>query len=271
MPGLYDRTASRGFPVTAVTGELTGAGALESQGGPLPPQDLSQSDPGRYVTLPGYTPSQSVPAPSVPLLDGTWGLPGGTSPDQTPGTHAAPWPGWAGSYAPSPELYALHEESLLIHARDFGALAGRMTSPASAAEPEWDIESFRDSGQDALQPVTGQLAAMGGYDATQGYGGGGTGPGGVNSHGFSDVRRTYIRGADPQPQAYVDPAERPFVVPQASGSFEQADEVVGEPGAGSYWDAADVSYTDPSPYQPPAQPAMLTVPLSAAPVSSGWW
>lgn len=271
MAGLYDRVAARGFPVSVTTPEMTGAGAQESQGTWLEPQDLTQSDPSAYVTLPGYDAASSLPAPDVLIIDGAFGLPGGTSDDQTPFTHAAPWPGWAGSYAPSQELFDLHESSVLVHSEDFGSLVPRMTSPASTAEPTLSIEQINSGGENELQPVTGQLAAMGGYDATQGYGGGGDGPGGTNSYGFSDVRRTYIRATDPQPMGYVDPAERPFVVPQASGSFEQTDEVVGEPGAGSYWSGGDIPYNLPSAYEPPPDPATLQSPLSSAPISAGWW
>lgn len=270
MPSLADRVAARGFPVSVVTAEQTGAGALESQGTWRAPQDLSGSDPGQYVTLPGYDPSSAVPAPEVLIIGGAFGLPGGTLADSTPATHAAPWPGHAGSYAPSQELYDLHESSVLVHSEDFGALAPRMHSPASSAEPSLNVDSFADPGRDELQPVHGQLQAMGGYDATQGYGGGGSGPGGVNSHGFADVRRTYVRGANPQPMGYVDPAERPFVVPQASGSFAPTDEVVGQPGAGSYWAGGDISYNLPSAYVPPPEPDTLTAPLTTAPVSAGW-
>lgn len=270
MAGLYSRVASRGFPVT-VTDGLTGAGALASQGTWMPAQDLSQSAPGKYVTIPGYTPSEGPPPPQVPLLEGAFGLPGGVSGDLTPFTHAAPHPGHAGSYAPSADLYALHEESTLVHAQDFGSLAPRMNSPASEAEPEWSIERFANTGSNVLAPVHGQLQALGGYDATQGYGGGGSGPGGVNGHGFADTRKDYVRGAGSQPQAYVDPAERPFTVPQASGSFEPSDAVVGEPGAGSYWNGAGISYNLPSAYQPPAEPATLAQPLAAAPAVGGWW
>ncbi|HEY1699190.1 MAG TPA: hypothetical protein VGG75_05665 [Trebonia sp.] len=268
---LYDRVAARAFPVSVVTQEQTGAGALESQGLPLSPQDLSESDPGKYVTLPGYTGDDGLPAPEVLIIDGAFGLPGGLNEDHTPQTHAAPTPGWTGSYAPSQDLYDLHESSMLIHGEDFGALAPRMTSPASIAEPTLDIENINSPGENELQAVSGQLAAMGGYDATQGYGGGGDGPGGTNSYGFSDVRRTYIRATDPQPNGYVDPAERPFIVPQASGSFEQTDAVVGEPGAGSYWAGGDIAYNDPSPYTPPPDPATLSSPLPSAPISAGWW
>lgn len=271
MAGLYDRVAARGFPVTVTTSEMTGAGALASQGTALAPQDLTQSDPGKYVTLPGYAAAGALPPPDVLILDGAFGLPGGTSGDETPFTHAAPWPGWAGSYAPSQDLYDLHAESVLIHAQDFGSLAGRMNSPASTAEPALDVNTFASPGENELQPVSGQLQAMGGYDATQGYGGGGDGPGGTNANGFADVRRTYIRATDPQPNGYVDPAERPFTVPQASGSFEPTDAVVGEPGAGSYWSGGDISYNLPSAYEPPPEAGTLTAPLASAPVSGGWW
>ncbi len=113
--GLYDRVAARGFPSSMIVGE-TGDVALADQGGPADPvhgQDVTTTAPSQVQT--GFSP-EGPPAPDVVLLEGTWGLPGtAIDPDQTPRGHAAPMPGRAGSYAPSDELSAMHDNSAVIH------------------------------------------------------------------------------------------------------------------------------------------------------------
>jgi hypothetical protein len=250
---------------------MTGAGALASQGGPTDPaHGETVTAAGQYTTLPGYLPESPADL-SVPLLEGTWGISGsGENPDQTPRTHAAPVPGWAGSYA-DPALLDVHGNSAEIHAVDFGALAPRMHSPAAAAEPALDIQRIASGGEVPLDRVSGQLRAMGGYDGTQGYGGGADGPGGTNSYGFSDVRRTRITATDPQPMSYLDPAERPFIVPQASGAFTPTDAVWGPAPAGTYLDAGNINSTPPSPYEAPPDPATAAAAPAGGAVSAGWW
>src|SRR5450755_4304031 len=129
---LYSRVANRGFP-SFVTDGITGAGQLDSQGGPADP---AHGDP---ATFPAHSPhlipqatTQDAPNPvDGPLLEGTWGLCGSTGDltDPTPGadywkfsdvngnnqggigmrSHAAPFsPGWAGSYSPSQALDDVH-------------------------------------------------------------------------------------------------------------------------------------------------------------------
>lgn len=269
MAGLYQRVAGRGFG-SAVADGMTGAGALESQGGPQKGQELGLTAQGQYTTLPGYLPEQP-PGVDVPILEGTWGLAGSaTVPDSTPRTHAAPVPGWAGSYS-DPELLTVHENSAVIHSADFGALAGHLESPASAAEPQIDAYTFSSQGENQLQPLSGQIRAMGGYDATQGYGGGGSGPGGVNGYGFADVRRTRITATDPQPMAYLDPAERPFVVPQAAGAFAPTDAIWGPAPQGTFLDAGNINTTPQTSFQAAPEPETAPAAPQGAPASAGWW
>lgn len=265
--GLYARVGKR-FPNSAVAGQ-TGAGALESQGGSYNPAHGQDVTGDVSSTLPGFQP-EPVAEPDVLILDGAFGLPGGTNPDETPDTHAAPFPGWAGSYAPSEELDALHQSSMDIHSADFGALDPRMNSSDAEAQPDFDIGQVDSPGASVLQPVGGQLRFMGGFDATQGYGGGADGPGGTNSYGFANVKRTYIRGANPQPMSYLDPAERPFIVPQASGTFTPTDDVQGPSPVGTFINAPGINYDAPSAYQPAPEPETLQTPLVEAPVGHGW-
>ena len=263
MPGgLYARVEARGFPSSVAAG-LTGSGALESQGSARPPQDLTLSDPSAYTTLPGMLP-EPVAGVDIPLLEGTWGISGaGSNPDQTPRTHAAPSPGWAGSYS-DPELLTVRENSSLIHSADFGALAPRMSSPAATAEPELDIWSSNNAGENVLDPVRGQLRAMGGRDTTQGYDL-------RNRYGFDAGHRERITITDPQPMAYLDPAERPFVVPQASGAFTPTDAVWGPDPAGTYLDAGNINATPPTSYQAPPEPPLAPAAPAGGPAAPGWW
>jgi hypothetical protein len=268
--GLYGRIAARGLH-SAVADGLTGSGALDSQGGPTDPAHGENiTETGQYSTLPGYLPEGPADV-SVPLLEGTWGISGaGENPDQTPQTHAAPVPGWAGSYK-DPALLEMHDRSAEIHAIDFGALARRTQSPRAIAEPDLDVEHIASQGEVPLDPVTGQLRAMGHYDGVQGYGGGADGPGGTNSYGFSDVRRTRITANGHQPMAYLDPAERPYIVPQVSGTFTPTDAVWGPDPDPPFRVAPALNTTPPSPYQAPPEPDQAAAPPVGGVVSAGWW
>lgn len=267
--GLYARVAARGFPSSVAAG-MTGTGALESEGGPYSPahgQDVTEQ--GQYSTLTGFQP-EAPPGPAVELLEGTWGLPGTiTEPDQTPGygpgtfrTHAAPVPGWAGSYADE-QLLTVRENSAGIHAQDFGALA-RHLQLQGVPEPHLDIWKANEAGENVLQPVRGPLQAMGGYDTTQGYDT-------RNRYGFDAGHRERLVATDPQPMFYLDPAERPFIVPQASGTFTPTDAVQGPAPDGQFLDAGDINSTPPTSYAPPPEPDTLTTPQAGGTPSAGWW
>lgn len=263
MPGLYDRVQSRGFP-SAVAAGVTGAGALDSQGHPRPPQDLTDSNPDQYSTLPGYQPDRVSELGGVPLLEGWFGLPGaGTNPDQTPRTHAAPGPGWAGSYD-SPELLQVHENSVAIHSADFGALAGRLTAPGGWAQPDVDQWQANEPGETAQDPVTGQLRAWGGRDRVQGYNR-------SNGYGFDAGHRQRTTLSAPVVNAYLDPAERPFVIPQASGNFTPTDAVQGPNPVGYMRGAENLNSTPQSAYAPPPDPEVAPSGPAGGPAVAGWW
>lgn len=263
MAGLYDRVVSRGFH-SAVADSVTGAGALSSQGHPRAPQTLGVTEHGATSTLPGYEPDP-VAALGVPLLESIWGLSGGgDNPDQTPRTHAAPFPGWAGSYD-SPELLTVHDNSVVIHSADFGALEPRITSPNGLAQSPMDQWTANEPGQTAQDPVTGQLRYMGGRDAVQGYSL-------RNRYGFDAGHRQRTTLGNPVVNTYLDPAERPFVVPQLTGSFLPSDTVQGPQATGNMRAADNLNVTPPTSYTPPPDPVTE---LAAAPVggrvSAGWW
>lgn len=290
MAGLYQRVAARGFPSAVIAGQ-TGVGALESQGSPQDPRhgDVTPGTPG-YTTqvLPQFSPD--TPADLyIPVGLGFHGLPGTlVNPDQTiatvpvslpdgtwsRGDHAAPVPGWAPSpnyvtsEADADAMAVLRDNSTEIHGVNFGSLAQRQ--PNDVTDIAYTAWYSNDPGANVAQPIRGQLQGMGGYDATQGYGGGGPGEGGINAYGLGAPHVDRFQWSEPQPQPYLDPAERPFLAPQGSGSFVPTDAVQSQP-YGSFLDGPSVIYSDPSAYSPPPQPATQQTTDSPAPVSTGWW
>lgn len=260
MAGLYDRVQSRGFPSSVSAGQH-GAGALDSQGHARSPQVLTDSNPDQYSTLPGFQPDHVSPL-GPPLLEGWWGLPGGSNPDQTPQTHAAPGPGWAGSYD-DPELWQVHDNSVQIHSVDFGAREPRITSPNGIAQPDTDQWSSNDPGDSVQDPVSGQLRYMGGRDDRQGYTL-------RNRYGFDAGHRQRTTLSAPVVNAFIDPAERPFVIPQASGNFTPTDAVQGPNPVGYMRGAENVNSTPPSSYAP-SPDTELAAPPAGGPAIAGWW
>lgn len=261
MAGLYNRVAARGFPVSVAAGQ-TGVASLADQGGPVNPAH-GQDVPARNVsTIPGFA-SDTVAPLGPTMLVGTWGLAGGTDLDRTPESHAAPVPGWAGSYSGDDDLLTVHENSARIHAADFGDLM-RRTQVQNIPEPTWEITVSNNPGESVQQPIRGQLQAMGLSDDVQGYGL-------RNGYGFDAGHRTRIMNTTPQPMSFLDPAERVFIVPQASGSFTPTDDRTGPGEWWSGWDGTSVNSTDPQPYSPPIEPSTNTQPLQGAPASSGWF
>lgn len=264
MPGVYDRVQARGFPSSVVAG-VNGAGALDSQGHARAPQDLADSNPDQYSTLPGFQADRVAELGGVPLLEGWFGLPGaGSNPDQTPQTHAAPGPGWAGSYD-DPELLQVRLNSVEIHSVDFGALEPRITSPNGLAQPDVDQWSANEPGANVLEPVAGQLQYMGGRDDTQGYSL-------RNRYGFDAGHRQRNTFEAPVINTYLDPSERPFVIPQASGNFAPTDAVQGPQVAGQMRGAENLNATPQSSYTPPPDPELAPPgPPAGGPASIGWW
>lgn len=279
--GLGARVAARGFPVpgyTADSAEAVAAAALAAQGGTADPAHGNVAWGPSPSTLTGFALEGPGPVGTEVLGD----VPGpGTllDPDQTPGygpgafrSHAAPVPGWAGGYGPSAELDVLHSNSREIHGVNFGAPLLQDFGPGQS--PGGDVlpmdpsgtESYGDSNQ---APLSGPARVLGGLDAVQGYGGGGSGPGGVDGYGYAAVKANRLGVTGNVVNAYLDPAERPFTVPQASGTYIPTDAVAGPEPFGSYLSADGNVYSDPTAYQPPPEPATLTTPLTAA-TAWGW-
>lgn len=260
MAGLTGLTSiSSYFPADTVAGQ-TGAGSKESQGTALQRQQLNIPAKNRNIYRPFD--AETEPAPFFDYED-SYDLPGSMNPDQTPRTHAIPFAGWAPSYE-SPELAELNENIMEIHSQDFGALNPRVHSAKFAiAESPIDIWYDTSAGEVNLQPLSGQVRQAAGYDAVQGYGGGGSGPGGINPDSPGHGKRTTF--TEPQPTYSLDPAERPFRIPQGGVNAVFTDEVQG-PGTyqWSYGDAA-ATHREPTAYEPVSAPA----PFDAAGYTEG--
>ncbi len=287
MPSLYARVSSRGYASGVAAGQ-EGAAALESTQAIRRPASSPVDWGASPSTLTGFTAEgPPPPPPGVDILEGTWGLPGTLddpyrSPGYGPGnvrTHAAPRPGWAGSYRPwnqeiAAEIDTLHENSRAIHAEDFGMPARllRVLADGVAQQSADHWESNDPGGHTGQAPLAGPQRSMGylskdaiqGYDRANGYGFGA-------GHRWRDSYPGPHDAAGGQPMSYLDPAERPFIVPQAQGSFTPTDAVQGPEPWVSDLHAANLAYNDPTAYSPPPEPATLAAPLAEARAGSGWW
>ncbi|HWG26103.1 hypothetical protein [Actinospica sp.] len=279
--GLAARTAARGFPAPGYasdSAEAVAAAALASQGGWADPAHGEISYGPSPSTLHGF----ALEGPGDVTLDIAGDRPGPGEmhdPDQTPGygpgtyrTHAAPVPGWAGSYHDFGALDELHQNSRSIHSVNFGGSLlqdyGPGQSPGGTELP-MDPSGTEDYGYSNQPPLTGAQRVLGGKDAVQGYGGGGSGPGGVNGDGYGSVRANHKNVSGNVVNAYLDPAERPFIVPQAAGTFVPTDAVTGPEPFSSFIAADGNAYSDPSAYAAPPDPATLSQPLTSA-TAWGW-
>lgn len=282
MAGLYGRVQARGFPVPAAysdSADAVAAAALDSQGGTADPAHGDRRPGASPSTLTGFQLEGPGHVADFGIRGDIQGPGNAIDPDQTPGygpgtfrTHAGPVPGWAGSYQDHAALAELHDNSREIHAANFGGrllqdfLPGQ--SPGDVVLP-MDPSRAEDYGDSNQAPLTGAQRVLGGRDAVQGYGGGGSGPGGVDGYGYAAVKATRLGVTGNVVNAYLDPAERPFLVAQAGGNYIPTDAVSGPEPWASLMAADGVVYNDPSAYTAPAEPATLETPLTAA-TAWGW-
>lgn len=279
--GLAARTAARGFPAPGYasdSAEAVAAAALAAQGGTADPAHGEITWGPSPSTLNGF----ALEGPGDVGVEIAGDRPGPGEmydPNQTPGygpgtyrTHAAPAPGWAGSYQDFDALDTLHSNSREIHGVNFGAPLlqdfGPLQSPGGTELP-MDPSGTEDYGASNQAPLSGAQRVLGGRDGVQGYGGGGDGPGGVNGNGYGSVRANRANITGNVINAYLDPAERPFIVPQASGTYVPTDAVTGPEPFSSFIAADGNIYNDPSAYSPPPDPQTLTTPLASA-TAWGW-
>ena len=280
--GLAGRVAARGFPppgYAADSAEEVAAAALAAQGGTADPAHGQVTWGPSPSTLTGFALEGPGEIGGYEVLGDIPGPGTLTDPDQTPGygpgtfrTHAGPVPGWAGSYHDHEALSTLHQNSREIHGVNFGAPLLQdftpLQSPGGTVLP-MDPSGTEDYGASNQAPLSGAQRVLGGKDAVQGYGGGGSGPGGVDGYGYGSVKADHPNISGNVINAYLDPAERPFIVPQAAGSYIPTDAVTGPGPFASYLDAAGNAYDDPSAYTPAPEPATLKAPLTEA-IAYGW-
>lgn len=249
---LSSVSAARPYSADVVAGQ-TGTGSLSSRGTPLAPQKLGVQAKNRNIT-PGFQ-QEPYPAPYDAFDDGfDYILPGTlTNPDQTPRTHATPFAGHVGNYMDGDAMSALNANVMEIHSEDFGALKQRTHSSrnTSAYDPA-TVTRNTGIGESNLQPLTGQVRRNAGYDAVQGYGGRGSGPGGINA--APTGKGVQVRFSNPQPTYSLVPSERPFIAPQGGYNAQFTDAVQGpeRPYGWSFGDAAS-PYDPASAYAPPAE------------------
>jgi len=211
---LYARTAARGFPVFDFAGQ-SGQGALPDSTAPPAKAGL----PGAAWTDPNTDPGSVgavLPPPEEYQLGLTmWGLPGATSPDDTPRTHAAP------HADPTVPVGAYIAEADAAHGPIFTGVAERQ--PVTLASMRQGRQGGQGSTADNLQHLSGQIRSGAGMDAVQGYGGGGPGPGGVNDPQGPTTNLMDFPGEVYTP--FVNAAEKPFLAADAAQFIASAPEL----------------------------------------------
>jgi hypothetical protein len=195
---IYARAAARGFPVYDQGGQ-SGQGALQDATAKPPAAGLPDAPWRDPNTDPGSVPA-ALPAPEEYQLGLTmWGLPGAPNPDDTPRTHAAP--------RADPAQLAAGDDGG-THGPLFTGVAERQ--PVTLGVMRQRRQRGQGSSADNLQPLTGQIRKNAGFDAVQGYGGGGPGPGGVNDPQgpATDVMEF---GGETYHGVFLNAAETPFI------------------------------------------------------------
>lgn len=220
---VRSRALRRGFPVYDFGGQ-TGQGHLQDATAPPFVAGL----PTAPWTDPNQDPA-SVPATLAPPEDyqlglSLWGLPGSANPDNSPkptvpspGTWWDPGTGRSGPMA-DPALLAKGEFEG-THAPVFNgyqernAASGESGVGAVTERAQSRVEGSGSSA-DVEQPLTGQIRSQGGFDAVQGYGGGGPGPGGVNSV-QGPTTDDQVFGGETYHGVFLNAAETDFLSPEA--------------------------------------------------------
>lgn len=199
---IYARAAARGFPAFNYGGQ-TGQGALQDSTAPPPSVGLPNAPYVNPNTDPASVPA-ALPLPEEFQLGLTmWGLPGAVNPDDTPRTHAAPFAD------PTVPVGVYVAEANAAHGPIFTGVAERQ--PVALASMRQGRTGGQGSHADTLQPLTGQIRANAGFDAVQGYGGGGPGPGGVNDPQGPTTDLMTFGGESYHGAAFVNAAEKPFL------------------------------------------------------------
>lgn len=203
---LQARVAARGYPVFDVSGQ-SGQGTRPDSTLPAG-AGAGTADPAwtNRANDPGWTPA-TLPAPEQYVMPGMYGLPGGRNPDSTPRTHAAPL------YDSTLPRGLDYIEADAAHGGTFNGPAVRH-HPGSQRSLRFSQALTEGNGATNLDPVRGQLRSNAGFDAVQGYGGGGRGPGGTNEPELTTLDRAFP--GETYHNVFVSAAEVPLYVPDAS-------------------------------------------------------
>lgn len=210
------RASARGFPVYDASGQ-TGQGALQDSTAPPPAAGLPAApwtDPNQD---PGSVPAALPPPQEYQLGLTLWGLPGAGNPDDTPRGHAAPFA--------DPAQLAIGEDGG-THGPLFTGVAVR-GDVGGVTQMRQGRDSGQGSAADTLQHLAGQIRSQGGYDAVQGYGGGGPGPGGVNDPQGPATDLMVFTGDtyNGGPGTFVSAGEVPFLTPGSDQFIATAPEL----------------------------------------------
>lgn len=252
MPTLQQRVAARGFPVVNIAGQ-SGQGALPDS--TLPAAQVPPGSPTASWTDPNTDPASvaaSLPPPEAYVTTDTlWGLSGAVNPDNTPRTHAAPV---ADQTLPPGEANAELEAT---HAPEFTGVQIRQHPPVLRSF-DFGQQLTQGSPPGPLQPLSGQIRSMAGYDGVQGYGGGGDGEGGTNATMPLTTLDRQFPG-ETYHGVFLNAAEVPFLSADAVQYIAAAPELPQWMGGGFDVPTASVSAQDvtvaDSPAQGPALPA----------------
>lgn len=204
---LQARVASRGYPIFDTAGQ-SGQGTLPDS---TLPAGIPPGSPTSTWTDPNTDPASvgaQLPPPEAYVQGAVlWGLPAALNPSDTPLTHAAPL---ADPTLPVGEYYA---EADATHEGEFNGWQLRR-HPATLTEFGQSEDIASGSPPGPLQPLSGQIRSMGGFDGVQGYGGGGDGPGGTNQYMPLAVQDTTFPGPEGQ-VTFLSSAEVPLLVADA--------------------------------------------------------
>jgi hypothetical protein len=195
--------------------------------------------------------------------------------DQTPLTHAAPWPKGVIQSRDPVEQSARRAESAAIHAVNMGASREMLYEPTiDPTQDRWEAIQETNPGYSGQVPIpsqvmTGGVSGFGSYDRTQsmqrqnGY-----------DFGSKHMHRRYAAGSIPGNFLWMEPGSRPLVksIPGTSrppvglGPFQGQDPGVSYDSQGAALNVLPVSYSAP------AQPALAAdYAGSSEPGDVAWW
>lgn len=260
MPqSLQARVAGRGYPVFDAAGQ-SGQGHLPDSTLPSGPP-VGSADPAwvNPANDPGWQPGTLGP-PDALVMGGMFGLPGGWKLDDTPRTHAAPM---ADPTLPRGIDYI---EADATHEPVFNGPEVRRDVGTVAQLGGFAQQLAEGNGQVILAGgIPGQLRGNAPFDAVQGYGGGGKGPGGTNLPELTTLDRQFP--GETYHNVFVSAAEVPRY-DVAALQFIPSD-LAQAPWVGGNYDAPTAS-TAPQGITPADTPDQGTPWTTAASASSFW-